>query len=60
MKTHPEESPSAMEDPPRPRWSIGVGKKEDCEGRTQRVTLTCGSRKPGWKCEMELLYTDDE
>lgn len=49
-KTHHEESPSewieeaaAMEDPQRPRWSIGMGEKNDWEGRTQRVTLTHGS-----------------
>lgn len=54
------EEAAAMEDLQRPRGSIGVGKKEDWEGRTQRVTLTHGSRKPGWKCEMELLYADDK
>lgn len=67
LKTHHEESPSewtqegaTMEDPPRPRWSIGVGKKQDWEGRTQRVALTHGNRKLDWKHEMELLYADNE
>lgn len=45
---------------PKPRRSICIEKKEDWEVRTWKVTFAHGSRKLGWKREMELLYTDDK
>lgn len=34
----------------------GMGKEEDCEGRTKGVTLTHGTRQHGWRYKIELLY----
>lgn len=65
-KAHPDErsfgwveEASALESPTKLRWSLGVGKKEDWEGRAQRVTFTQGIRKKGWQRDRELL-SDEE
>lgn len=40
----PPEEATSLGDLSKPRWSIGIGKRDDCEGRTKEVTLTRGSR----------------
>ncbi|XP_060541565.1 zinc finger protein 213-like [Pantherophis guttatus] len=44
-----------LENPEKPRWSIGIGKKDGWDERTRGVTLNRGNRKPGWKLELEAL-----
>lgn len=46
--------------PGRPRWSIGIGKKDDWEGWTKGVTLIQDSCRCGWKEELEALEDDEE
>ncbi|XP_060550100.1 uncharacterized protein LOC132712497 [Pantherophis guttatus] len=41
--------------PEKPRWSIGIGKKDGWDERTRGVTLNRGNQKPGWKLELEAL-----
>lgn len=47
-------------DSAKPRWSIGVGKKDDWEGKTKGVTLTGGNHRHGWKEELEVLEDKEE
>lgn len=54
------EEAAALEDSSWPRWSLGVGKREDWEKRTQRVTFTRGRGKKTWKKGTELLFDEEE
>lgn len=50
----------SLRDSAKPRWAIGVGKKNDWDGRTKGINLARGNHQREWEEELKALEDEEE